>query len=144
MSFPRFAAHTIVTHPRFEPALCFIIGLNALLAAVQHAGQGASGDAFQVRMMPQHIIRAPSMCLHVLHQTTRHAAQQSTQTAFTSIFIIELSLQLLASGVRPFLQQRWNCVDGAVTASAALVLFTGRRTFNLNVLRLLRLECVTR
>jgi hypothetical protein len=35
-------------------------------------------------------------------------------------------------------------VDGAVTASAALVLFTGHRTFNLNVLRLLRLECVTR
>jgi hypothetical protein len=68
MSFPRLAAHVVVTHPRFEPALCFIIGLNALLAAVQHAGQGASGDAFQVRVLPQtqdsHTIRMrTALCL---------------------------------------------------------------------------------
>jgi hypothetical protein len=131
----RRAARALVTHARFEPVVCFCIGLNALLVALEHAGQGPSGDSLQVCLT--NVCFCASCVL-----TMPCALQHDVKVAFVVLFMLELAVQMVAHGPVAFLRSRWNCADGGVTISAALVLISGHRAFNINILRMLRLECV--
>ncbi len=70
------------------------------------------------------------------------ALQHDVKVVFVVLFMLELALRMVAHGPVAFLRSCWNCFDGGVTISAALVLISGHRAFNINILRMLRLECV--
>ena len=93
--------------------MCFAIGVNILLVAVEDA---------------------------VPAGPTRDELSRGAEIAFAVIFSLELAIQMTAVGVRSFLRNSRNRVDLVVTLSSVLVLMSGSTSFNVNVLRLLRLE----
>ena len=116
-SMARQAATTLIEQPWFEPVMCLAIGINILLVAVEDA---------------------------VPDRQAREQLSHSTEIAFAVIFSLELAVQMTAVGVVSFLRNSRNRVDLVVTLSSVLVLISGSTSFNVNVLRLLRLERVIR
>lgn len=112
-SAARRAATELIEQPWFEPLMCFAIGVNILLVAVEDA---------------------------VPAGPTRDELSRGAEIAFAVIFSLELAIQMTAVGVRSFLRNSRNRVDLVVTLSSVLVLMSGSTSFNVNVLRLLRLE----
>ena len=113
-SATRRAAIALVDQPWFEPVLCAAIGVNILLVAVEDAVPAGPG---------------------------REQLSHSAEIAFAVIFSVELAVQMTAVGVLAFLRNSRSRVDLVVTLSSVLVLMSGSTSFNVNVLRLLRLEC---
>ena len=109
----RQAATKLIEQPWFEPVMCLAIGINILLVAVEDA---------------------------VSDPTAREQLSHSAEVAFAVIFSLELAVQMTAVGAGSFLRNSRNRVDLVVTLSSVLVLISGSTSFNVNVLRLLRLE----
>jgi len=110
----RKAATALIEWPRFEPLMCLAIGVNILLVVVEDA---------------------------VPEGPARDRLSHGAEIAFAVIFSLELAIQSTAVGVLSFVRSSRNRVDIVVTLSSVLVLMSGSTSFNVNVLRLLRLEC---